>query len=697
MPANHHALASPTALALVLCAALSAPVAAQQGAPTADEAAAAPVDAVELDRIVVTGRAGAGERSRAETSYAITTIDEEQLLMDAPLGVADALKSVPGFWVESSGGEASANIRARGIPQEGFSAVGMAEDGLPLQHDPGLGWLNADQSFRLDETVERIEVVRGGPASMFSSNAPGGVVNFITRRGGEVPEGRLKLETSDYGLRRIDGWYGAPLGDWRFGIGGFWREDDGIRDPGFTASEGGQLRVALGRDFEGGSIDFNVKHIDDNVIFYTGIPLTNDADGDIVGVPGIDAGDGTLAGPETERVLLRNAGGEFPLDTSRGTDIELTQFTGQLRFELGGGWEIQDGLRYRDSDSARVGLFPNTPTPAATRLDMVREAALAANPGAVDVEYRYVNAPDESFDVAAQNGNGLIVDGSLREVSAPLDELINDFRLVGQVESGSQIHDLAFGLYFADVDTEFRRYSANALLDVRNHARLLDIVAVDADGNVVGQVTDNGISRYGSEFANGSGESQTWAFYASDEWQISDAFRLDMAARWERVQIEGAVERFAPLDLGASPTPADDSVLTGNGTFDAFDDEFDDFGWTVGANWQFDEASGVFARYTSTFRLPSVGAFVSNATAQPITQEIEFIEAGYKFSTRALQFYATAFHTAFDGFGFGELVFDPNTGGYVSRTVYTDTKTLGLELEGLWSPVDWFDLGFSAT
>jgi len=690
MPSNCHP-ARRHRLALALIAALPCTAAAQQTATDA------PADAVELDRIVVTGRAGVEVRRKVETSYAITTLSEEEIRMDAPLGVADALKSVPGFWTEPSGGEASANIRVRGIPQEGFSSVGLLEDGLPIQHDSGLGFLNADQSFRLDETIESIEVVRGGPASIFSSNAPGGVVNFITRRGGDEPGGLVKAEISDYGRLRGDVWYGAPAGDWRFGIGGFYRQDDGIRDPGYTANDGGQVRVSLGRDFDGGTLDFNVKHIDDNVIFYTGLPLTRSPDGDIVGVPGIDASRGTLSGPETQQVRLLDANGPFVLDVDRGTDIELTQFTAKLDWRIGDDWRLSNGLRYRDSETARIGLFPTTPTPAATRLAAVRPIALAAVPGAVDVQYRYVNAPDEPFDVSAQNGNGLIVDGALREVSIPLDEWINDFRIARRFEFGGQSHDLAFGVYLAQVDETFSRYSANALLDVRDNARLLDIVAVDAAGNVVGTLTDNGISRYGSEYANGTGESFTSALYASDEWKIGEHFRLDVGARYEQVDVEGRVERFAGGNLGVSPTPADDNVLSGTGVFDAFDQSFDDFGWTVGANWQFDERSGVFARYTSTFRLPSVGTYITNATAIPITQEMDFIEAGYKFSTPGLQVYATAFHTRFDSFAFGELVFDPATGGFISRTVLTDTETTGLELEGQWLPSDWFDLRFAGT
>jgi catecholate siderophore receptor len=653
-------------------------------------------DAGDIETVVVTGRAGVEEVRKVEVSYAITTIGGESLRMDAPLGVADALSSVPGFWVESSGGEASANIRARGIPEEGFSAVGMLEDGLPVQHDPGLGWLNADQSFRMDDTVDRIEVVRGGPASMFSSNAPGGVVNFITRKPSDVAGGNLKLESSDYGLMRVDGWYSLPVGDWRLGFGGFYREDDGIRDPGYTANKGGQARFAIARSFSGGSVDFNVKRIDDSVIFYTGLPLTRDSDGDIVGVPGIDEHFGTLSGPETRRVTLRDANGTFPLDVDRGTDVELTQYTLKLEFELPGDWRISNGTRYRDSDISRIGLFPNTPVTGQSRLDSMRAAALAAVPGATNVQLRYVTSPDQVFDTVAQNGNGLISDGSLRQVRVPLEELMNDLRLMGKFEIAGQQHDVAVGLYLARADEAFERYSANSLLDVRDQARLLNVVAVDAAGNPLATLTENGITRYGSEFANGEGESMTQALYISDEWHLTEQWRIDLGGRYEKVEVEGSVERSLGRNLG-QPGIADDNVLTGTGVFDRFDTDYDDFGWTAGLNWQFTDNAGVFARYTSTFRLPSVGDYITNATATPVIRTMDFIEAGFKYSDQRWSLYATAFQTNYDKFRFGDRRFNSVTGAYDEFNVFTDTETLGIELEGNVNATDWLEIGYSAT
>ncbi|MET0533935.1 MAG: TonB-dependent receptor [Steroidobacter sp.] len=653
-------------------------------------------DAGDIETVVVTGRAGVEDVRKVEVSYAITTIGGEALRMDAPLGVADALGSVPGFWVESSGGEASANIRARGIPEEGFSTVGMLEDGLPIQHDPGLSWLNADQSFRMDDTVERIEVVRGGPASMFSSNAPGGVVNFITRKPRDVAGGDIKLESSDYGLMRLDGWYNLPVGEWRLGFGGFYREDDGVRDPGYTANKGGQLRFAVGRSFSNGSMDFNVKRIDDSVIFYTGLPLTRDSDGDIVGVPGIDEHNGTLSGPDTRRVTLRDANGTFPLDIDRGTDVELTQYTLKLDFKLSDDWRISNGTRYRDSDISRIGLFPNTPLSGQARLDSMRTAAIAAVPGATNVQLRYANAPNEVFDTVAQNGNGLISDGSLRQVRVPLEELLNDFRLMGKFEIAGQQHDIAVGWYLATADEAFERYSANSLIDVRDQARLLNVVAVDAAGNPLATITENGISRYGSEFANGEGDSLTTALYFSDEWQLTDQWRIDLGGRYEKVAVEGKVERSANRNLGRFGI-ADDQILTGTGQFDSFDRDFDDFGWTAGVNWQFTDNAGVFARYTSTFRLPSVGDYITNATATPVIRTMDFIEAGYKYDSERWSLYATVFQTNFDNFRFGDRRFNTVTGNYDEVNAFTDTETLGVELEGSLHATDWLDVGYSAT
>jgi catecholate siderophore receptor len=312
------------------------------------------------------------------------------------------------------------------------------------------------------------------------------------------------------------------------------------------------------------------------------------------------------------------------------------------------------------------------------------------------VQLRYVNSPNQVFDTVAQNGNGLISDGSLRQVRVPLEELMNDLRLMGKFEIAGQQHDVAVGLYLAQADEAFERYSANSLIDVRDQARLLNVVAVDAAGNPLATITENGITRYGSEFANGEGDSFTQALYLSDEWHLTEQWRIDLGGRYEKVEVDGRVERFAGRNLGR-PGIADDNVLTGTGVFDSFDTDYDDFGWTAGVNWQFTDNSGVFARYTSTFRLPSVGDYITNATATPVIRTMDFIEAGFKYASERWSLYATAFQTNYDKFRFGDRRFNSTTGAYEDINVFTDTETLGLEIEGNVYATDWLEVGYSAT
>src|ERR1700680_4064526 len=97
--------------------------------------------------------------------------------------------------------------------------------------------------------------------------------------------------------------------------------------------------------------------------------------------------------------------------------------------------------------------------------------------------------PCTMYDVANQNGNGLITVGGLRGVTSPVRELMNDARLMRQFELGGQTHDATLGFYVANVSQDFSRYSSTALLDVQDNARLLDLAAVDAAGNLVGTLT----------------------------------------------------------------------------------------------------------------------------------------------------------------------------------------------------------------
>ena len=657
----------------------------------------------ELQEVIVTARAGSGVLRKAELSYAATSLDADRLRFSAPLSTAEVFKAVPGFWVEASGGEASNNVRSRGIPTDGFSSVTIQEDGLTIQHDGGLGWLNADQSFRLDETIGRVEAVRGGPASIFAANSPGGVVNFITRKPREQAEGLVKLQLGDYDMYRTDFWYGSKISSsWDFAVGGFYRSDAGVRSPGFRQNRGGQVRVAVGHDLENGRIELNVKHIDDNVGFLLPVPLTfKSGTTDIAGIPGFDPNFGTLAGPDNRLMSFLNVNGPFAFDLTRGTDVKLTQITAKLELNLADGWSVRNIARFRGSDILRNGLFPTGNVETATaRLAALRGSAVAAYPGMAALGMVYATS-GQPFDSVNANGNGLVISGNLLSVAVPLDEFVNDSRASRKFEIGGSSHDITVGTYFADYRYDYDRYMATANLELRDQARRVDVVALSASGAVVGRVTDNGILRYGSLFDNASVQAQSTAVYLADEWQLNEKLRVDLGARFEKIDFSGSVEGKKTVDLGVAGTLADNQVITGTGAFQNFDKSFDQQTFTIGVNYQFSDGFGLFGRYTDTGRLPSPSEYqgsVGDAVRTDIrVTPITMIEGGIKFTNDFVEAFATAFSSKFEGVRFTDNIFNNATNSFTTRVGYADTETTGIELEGRVRFGGFFYVGGAAT
>jgi outer membrane receptor protein involved in Fe transport len=641
------------------------------------------------DVVVVTGNVGQGKHTKTQTSYSITTIGEEALRLQAPTSVTEAVKSVPGFWVESSGGEASGNIRARGIPVDGYGSVTLLEDGIPVQHDPSLGYLNADQAFRLDETIDGIEVVRGGPSSVVYSNAPAGAINFRSRDIGKAPNGIAKLSVGDYGLRRGDLWYATPLANgWGIGVGGFYREDNGIRSPGFKANEGGQARIKITKDIDHGNIMVDVKHMDDKVNLLLGIPMMVSG-GKLVAVPGFDGNFGTIAGPETRNVDLKTgSNGAYHFDNSEGTHVKRDQFTFKLEKDLGD-WHLTEGLRLSKTDTVRNGVFPNQLIGFGAFLSGA-QPLLKWVPGATQLALQRTDAPGTAYT----NPSGLMVVGGLRGIGMPLKEQVSDTKLGRKFVVGGQTHEVTAGYYHAHFTQGFQRYSSSALLGAESQAPLVDLVGLDASGKVLGSVTDHGIYSQGYEWANASGRSTTNAFYLSDEWQITPAFRLDGGVRRESVDTAGWTEESKKVNLGSFPLS---NVLTGSGVIDHYDHSFSKTGWTVGANYQLSRTQGIFGRWTSAFRLPNLSSYITSPNATPITQTMGLGEMGYKYKNPFMEFYPTLFYSKYDNVSFTNNVFNLNNQTVTPQIGYATTRTYGLELDGRVTPNTMFDLGYTLT
>ncbi|MGF7174785.1 TonB-dependent receptor plug domain-containing protein [Azospirillum doebereinerae] len=115
----------------------------------------------------------------AETGSALTVITGEELERRQTRILSDALREVPGVAVNRTGPMGSlTQIRIRG--SEGNQTL-VIVDGIEM-NDPSSG-SEYDFANLLAGDVERVEVLRGPQSALYGSDAVGGVVNIVTRRG----------------------------------------------------------------------------------------------------------------------------------------------------------------------------------------------------------------------------------------------------------------------------------------------------------------------------------------------------------------------------------------------------------------------------------------------------------------------------------------------------------------------------------
>src|SRR5438093_915406 len=313
------------------------------------------LDLLALEHIVVTGTHV--PEKNIESSRAITTLSSEDIADAAPRSTTEYLRRVPGFTrVESSGGEVNQNLSIRGLL--GVESVNFQEDGLPVYPTMHIFFMNADNLVRPDENVQEVEVLRGGSSPIFGSSTTGAIVNFVNKTGRDSLGGSLKGALGTSGLGRLEFDVNGPLSsDWRFNVGGFYRYDRGVRDPGFPGIKGGQLKANVTRLLSNGYLRFSLKYIDDKNQFILPLPFENPDNPHFV--PGF-SDTGSFSTPEGIglRVPLPQDRGDLTLPLEEGLHTKGTWFTGDISLAVGGGWQFQNLVQAMSVDHQWNALLP---------------------------------------------------------------------------------------------------------------------------------------------------------------------------------------------------------------------------------------------------------------------------------------------------------------------------------------------------
>lgn len=147
------------------------------------------VEKTKTAKIVVT--ASRIETPLEQVASSVTVIDSEEIKERGVTQALDILREVPGVDVARSGGlGGNTAVFIRGANSEHTLVL---LDGVPINNPISNARFFNFSSFTLDE-IERVEVVRGPQSTLYGSNALGGVINIITKRGQGPLQGAVSVE-----------------------------------------------------------------------------------------------------------------------------------------------------------------------------------------------------------------------------------------------------------------------------------------------------------------------------------------------------------------------------------------------------------------------------------------------------------------------------------------------------------------------
>ncbi|MBV6320496.1 TonB-dependent receptor [Duganella violaceipulchra] len=659
---------------------------AQSAAPT-EQGTSKEVTA-EVQQVVVTGVASARGVRKVDSAFSITTATEEQLKQASPSSTADIMKLVPGVYAESTGGQSGANIEVRGFPSGSDSPfVSVQLMGSPIFPPPTLSFFEGSSAFRLDDTVERVEVLRGGPSTIWSNAQPGATMNFILKEGSDTPEGSVRFTTGTGSLRRVDMYYGGKISDgWYGSVGGFYRKTDGVRDAGFPADDGHQLTATLTRKLDDGKLTMYVRNTDDKNAFYTGVPLISSNNGHTISeFPGFNPLTGTLMSGEMRNFTIEAAPGKtLNRDLADGRGLKATVFGADFDQKIGE-WSVSNKFNRFDGDLNTNAMFTgNNPL---SMNDYLKAAISSANGNAATVAAaggKLATAGTATYvHGGAVDGNQQVVQAGLWSVEKKLTSFTDELRVSKEVVKD---HTVTVGGYFADYSSRDVWYLGNShLMSAVPQASLINVTL--NNGVVVSKNGTDGNVFYAPV---ASYDGRNTAGFISDEWKVNDRIKVDFGMRHEQQKISGTISNLTSGDTDNNPLTVYNngtSMPDGSNTYLSRTDSANSF--TIGGNYKLAKDTAVFVRanrghtFISFDDLRGAGnqKAVNDRGILP-TPKVSQYEIGFKTANQLYSAYINAFHTEFDGIAFTQILADGRELHSISGS-----KGNGLEFELAVRPI----------
>ena len=691
-----------------------------------------------LDEVIVTGVFD--KRTKMESSVAISTLNARQLAQLAPTSAADLLRNVPGVYVNNARGEIANTVYSRGISANsidnasGYYYVSMQEDGLPLMNVN----YGTDNYLRADITTDRLEAVRGGTASILGANAPGGIFNYVSKTGGQTFKGEVRTK---FGLEgdgknpyyRVDANIGGPLskdGSVIYNIGGFYRQSDGARYPGYPSNNGGQVKANIVKNYATGSLKLYAKLLDDRNAQAEFIPTQGWTDPKILS--GLSITDSYNLPAFSMQIPINNTGSATFNSRDKYHNRDKTIGLNWVQ-ELGSGWTFKNDGKY--SAKAVTASVPAVVTPFATDgvvfyalpfllqtgkfgtysfTDKVNGQLLGTvtlAPGATGLTF----IPGETNNFPGSNiqKNSLFF-LPLFYQDIRINEFMDQFSFSKKLEKMS----LNVGGFYANSSVDRvggQEDSGVGFGTLQNQPHLVDIKLKGLFDGQTYQVTDpNGfvdVGRGGITTSNAT--KNQLALFFGHNWDITPKLNLDWGLRYENSNFSGANVPVSRNPRQFDPTwgGTDGNPLTlydnGGGLVGAplaFNKTINTVSFSAGLNYRIQEDMAVYVRYSNGNKSPEIGQFFS-ATNQNLidnlnttAQQIQQFEAALKIKKSRLSLNVTPFWSALSNVPNLQFGFTDDKGATYNPPIqFGSYRTYGLELEGNYAFTSHLSLRGHAT
>jgi outer membrane receptor protein involved in Fe transport len=603
----------------------------------------------ELQEVVVTATAQ-GVR-KLDASYNIVTASLQDIAMANPGSAAEIYKLSPGIWPEASGGQTGVNVDVAGFPLGGGDSPYSTTmiQGLPLYGSPYLSFMDNSSLIRMDDTVERVEIVQGGTSALFGPGQPGATENFILRTGSDKPEGSLGVTFFSEGGERVDAFQSGKLTDgWYGSIGGFYRESDGVRNSQYPSDIGGQLTATLKHDLDNGSVMFWARTMHDHNQWYADFPYTV-SNGSIHTYPGFDQLNSTYNGKQLQNFQIPDpACNCFENDDiSDGRGGDLNYFGSELKQSFGNGWSISNNFIF-DGGYVDTHALINAGNPT-TLSSFISGLTLPSVLTPAMVQATYASGQPVSPSQS-------VIEEEVWYVQKKITNIADEFRVTKDLGFGNT---LTFGLYVTHYTMNDNwSISANALITNQPNASPI-ILSATAGGHLYQVSSPQGIvTANGGYYILQNGDATNIAPYLSDSWKIGP-WLFDAGVRVEHINLAQETTNTSNVQMGTAYDLWDNAVTLPNGTYSKGDENNTMPTVSGGVNYEFSDNMSAYVRANNGVlfeNMDDVRCNINNGKdgcpSKVPLQTVQNYEFGYKIQNRWMYIDASVYYKEFSGIAY---------------------------------------------